>query len=443
MNGIPSLLLILLSFIPGLGHLYLKRYVRAIFYAGGFFGPLCLLFVSFIFGSVAYHMSQTIAFLLLLCAAFFWFINLIDMVITIGARSVTRPYTPPGTSPEGHPYEGNWHQIDDEKNKIVALSIIPGLGHFHLGLMYRGLTAMVLFFGSAGSMLFLAIITSREGFLAFLVVLPVIWFYVLFDALHQYKRKLAGEELIDRTFMDDFHDNHYTGKKNRTIATILAVFPGAGHMYLGLQKRGFQLMVAFLLTLYTLDVMRLSLFLFLVPILWFFSFFDALQNISKMEYEVLQDRPVFGNWQRYNKIIGLFLIFVALYNIVMGPLFYVLMNEFFPESSNWHYHLQTYMQTLTVTFVLIVIGLVFLFKSKKNVPNEDEDVPPEDLGSNYPPTDSYDEVKPSSTYSIDHIPFFQENDLPLKDFKEDLEKKKQTDQKQATDELPNKNSDLS
>ncbi|MDT2192488.1 hypothetical protein [Paenibacillus larvae] len=49
--------------------------------------------------------------------------------------------------------------------------------------------------------------------MAFLVVLPVIWFYVLFDAIHQYKRKQAGEELIDRTFMDDFHDNNYTGKK--------------------------------------------------------------------------------------------------------------------------------------------------------------------------------------------------------------------------------------
>ncbi|MDT2263275.1 hypothetical protein P7H12_06105 [Paenibacillus larvae] len=50
--------------------------------------------------------------------------------------------------------------------------------------------------------------------MAFLVVLPVIWFYVLFDAIHQYKRKQAGEELIDRTFMDDFHDNNYTGKKS-------------------------------------------------------------------------------------------------------------------------------------------------------------------------------------------------------------------------------------
>lgn len=431
MNGISSLLLILLSFIPGLGHLYLKRYIRAFFYAGGFFGPLGLLFLAIISHS---HISDTIAVFLLFCAAFIWFINLIDMVITIATRPAARPYTPPGISPEGYPYEENWQQIDAEKNKIVALSIIPGLGHFHLGLMYRGLTALVLFFGASGIIFFLAIITRREGFLAFLVVLPVIWFYVLFDAIHQYKRKQAGEELIDRTFMDDFHDNNYTGKKNRTIATVLAIFPGAGHMYLGLQKRGFQLMVAFLITIYTLDVMRLSLFLFLVPILWFFSFFDALQNISKMEYEVLQDRPVFGDWQRYNKIIGLFLIFVALYNVVMGPIFYVVLNKFFPETENWFYYLQSYIQTLTVTLVLIIVGLVLLFKSKKKEP-------PEDLDSNFPPFDSYDEVKPPSSYSIDQIPFFKEDD-PL--FKEDEGKKKETDKQQPTsNEIPNKNSDLS
>ncbi|MDT2192489.1 hypothetical protein [Paenibacillus larvae] len=91
MNGISSLLLILLSFIPGLGHLYLKRYIRAFFYAGGFFGPLGLLFLAIISHS---HISDTIAVFLLFCAAFIWFINLIDMVITIATRPAARPYTP-------------------------------------------------------------------------------------------------------------------------------------------------------------------------------------------------------------------------------------------------------------------------------------------------------------------------------------------------------------
>ncbi len=49
-------------------------------------------------------------------------------------------------------------------------------------------------------------------------------------------------------------------RKNKTIAMLLSMFPGAGHMYLGLQKRGLQLMAAFLFSVYFMDALRLSLF---------------------------------------------------------------------------------------------------------------------------------------------------------------------------------------
>lgn len=66
------------------------------------------------------------------------------------------------------------------------------------------------------------------------------------------------------------------------------MFPGAGHMYLGLQRRGLQLMAAFLLSIYLLDLLRLSAFLFLVPIIWFYSFlmlYSKQQNTEKNEYK--------------------------------------------------------------------------------------------------------------------------------------------------------------
>lgn len=59
-------------------------------------------------------------------------------------------------------------------------------------------------------------------------------------------------------------------------------------MYLGLQRRGLQLMAAFLLSIYLLDLLRLSAFLFLVPIIWFYSFlmrYSKQQNTEKNEYK--------------------------------------------------------------------------------------------------------------------------------------------------------------
>ena len=59
-------------------------------------------------------------------------------------------------------------------------------------------------------------------------------------------------------------------------------------MYLGLQRRGLQLMAAFLLSIYLLDLLRLSAFLFLVPIIWFYSFlmrYSKQQNTEKNEFK--------------------------------------------------------------------------------------------------------------------------------------------------------------
>lgn len=81
----------------------------------------------------------------------------------------------------------------------MLLSFIPGLGHYQLGLMQRGLTAMISFFGVAVLVFFITIFTNNEGFLAFLLAMPVLWFYTMFDALKQLERKQAGFELFDRS----------------------------------------------------------------------------------------------------------------------------------------------------------------------------------------------------------------------------------------------------
>ena len=82
------------------------------------------------------------------------------------------------------------------KNKALAfvLSFIPGVGHYYLGLMQRGLQLNVLFFGT----IFLIGLAKVDG-LEFL--LPVIWFYGLFDALHLADVLARGETVPDRPLL--------------------------------------------------------------------------------------------------------------------------------------------------------------------------------------------------------------------------------------------------
>ncbi len=65
-------------------------------------------------------------------------------------------------------------------------------------------------------------------------------------------------------------------KKNqikKTIAMALSIIPGAGHMYLGYQKKGLIIMGGFFFTIFFMGWLNISLFLFVLPLIWFYSFF--------------------------------------------------------------------------------------------------------------------------------------------------------------------------
>lgn len=262
-----SIAAFLLSFIPGAGHLYMNRILRALLYGIGFFGPLFLIFVGVAF----FHTrNEEIFILLFLFAALVAVVNMVDMIVYL-LRS--EPYNGPHGA-QGAPYgaeppydhmsawEPNPYTVhaaaQQERTRVMLLSFIPGLGHFQLGLMQRGLTAMVSFFGVAVLVFFITMMTHNESFVAFLLAMPVLWFYTMFDALKQQERKQAGLALVDRSLFDDFHLGDDSGRKNRTLATIIAIFPGAAHLYLSMNKRGIQLMAIFLFSIYVLDVLRLS-----------------------------------------------------------------------------------------------------------------------------------------------------------------------------------------
>ena len=134
-------------------------------------------------------------------------------------------------------------------------------------------------------------------------------------------------------------------------------------MYLGLQRRGLQLMVAFLLSIYILDVLRLSLFLFLIPILWFFSFFDALQQMSRYEQGEATDVPIVEWLINHQRWIGYGLLALGAFYIldhVAVPLLY----EFLPRLRIQFWY-ERYFQTTLVSAVLIIGGLKLLAGSKR------------------------------------------------------------------------------
>jgi TM2 domain-containing membrane protein YozV len=154
-------------------------------------------------------------------------------------------------------------------------------------------------------------------------------------------------------------------KKSKFATFVLSFFvPGTGHLYLGYNTRGLQLMAAFFGCIVLMPTLPM-LCPFLVAIVWFYSMFDALQratylnlrsqeNVAQgqsepveppMEQDFLTDHPV---------LIGVILI-------VLGIL--VFLGILFPDF--WFLVRRLHLGTVLVAVAMIAFG-VWLIRSQKS-----------------------------------------------------------------------------
>jgi len=342
-----------LSLFPGLGHIYFGNMFRGVLYLLTVMG---LAFVTVI-GLVTNN--QEVSIVTFMLGLFFYLISFIDMGVQVSKHKKALK----SANLEGQPSQASQ---DSERFYTIVLSFIPGLGHFQIGLMTRGLTLLATFLGLGVMVIFVTALSNRAEFMVFLAALPIIWVYGFFDAVQQVNKKQRGEELVDRTIFEDFEMRREDGKKSKSIATFLAIFPGAGHLYLGLQRRGIQLMAAFLFSIYILDSLRLGIFLFLIPIIWFYSFFDAMQKVSRYGEETIEDVPIIAYFINHQKWVGIGLVLMGLYYLVMNvflPAFSPFLNRLI--NIDVMYWVQGYLQTGLVCLLLIGGGIKLLSGSKQ------------------------------------------------------------------------------
>jgi len=341
----------ILSFIPGVGHAYLGRPGRMVLYGGGFFGPMGLLLLMIVTSSGNGGVA-----VLLLCIAFLsWVINMIDMIVSLIGRTS-------GESPESA-QDPTAYGKQQERTRTIILSFIPGLGHMSLGLLQRGITFLISFIGWFAIIIFLSVIIKSVAILIFLLILPVIWIYNLFDAIQILNAKQRGEQPDDRTLFEDLEAHIGNGRKNKVLAIALSIFPGAGHLYLGLQMRGLQLMGGFLLAIYIMDNFRLSLFFFLLPLLWCFAFFDALQQSSRYERGELRDEPVLTKLVRYQRWIGIALLAFGLF-FLLDRIASDFVSEYSAQLYKKYLEFKYMIPTAVIAFGMIAAGLRLTLGSK-------------------------------------------------------------------------------
>lgn len=86
-------------------------------------------------------------------------------------------------------------------------------------------------------------------------------------------------------------------RKNSFFAFCFSIIPGAAHMYMGFMKLGISFMVLLTLDILIAIMLNAPIILVFLPILWFYSFFDAHHKraLPEEEFQSLDDNYLFNN----------------------------------------------------------------------------------------------------------------------------------------------------
>lgn len=159
-------------------------------------------------------------------------------------------------------------------------------------------------------------------------------------------------------------------RKSGFLTFVFSFIPGAGEMYLGLMKKGIAVMGAFGIVFFLCALIRNGIFGILLPIIWFYSFFDtfnlkhlnAEQKIQAEEKFLRDLEKIAGqNWKcifsKKRTLVGCILVFFGLYmlfqNLVMPILYEIEIMHVAP----WLYRIIYNVPTLFVAIGIIWLGM--------------------------------------------------------------------------------------
>lgn len=87
-------------------------------------------------------------------------------------------------------------------------------------------------------------------------------------------------------------------KKNSFFAFCFSLIPGAAHMYMGFMKQGMSIMILLTIDIAVAAMLGLSVLTVVIPIIWFYAFFDAHHKraLPEEEFKNLEDKSLFSDF---------------------------------------------------------------------------------------------------------------------------------------------------
>lgn len=164
---------------------------------------------------------------------------------------------------------------------------------------------------------------------------------------------------------------------------IFSLLPGAGELYMGFRKMGLSIMILFFGTIACASMLNINALIFLLPIIWFYSFFNVhnIKCLSDEEFMSLEDDYIFhiealvednkSLVKKYRSTLAFLLIIFGisgLWNVLTFWLAGLIPETIYAYIQDFGYQLPS----LVISILLIVIGIK-LIKGKREELDKNED----------------------------------------------------------------------
>lgn len=171
-----------------------------------------------------------------------------------------------------------------------------------------------------------------------------------------------------------------TKKKNGFLTFIFSLLPGAGEMYMGFFKQGISIMSAFFMLIFVSSWLNLGPLMFILPVLWFYSFFHVhnLASLRDEEFYSIEDKYLFNyddskiqellGRNKGRKILAIVLILFgvsAIFDIVMQALESIL--NIMNIDMGWYYSISYNMPQCVFGIAIILLGIHLIRGKKKEL----------------------------------------------------------------------------
>lgn len=171
-------------------------------------------------------------------------------------------------------------------------------------------------------------------------------------------------------------------KKSRFLTFIFSMLPGAGHMYIGFMKTGLSLMAIFFFDIFLSSWLDIGPLLFVLPLIWFYSFFDCLNKVNSNEEQLmlLEDRYLFSFdklltldknvFKKRSVVAGILVLILGIYlivNNIMSIIAPYIPNELY----NIIYDLISKAPQMIIGIAIVAVGIKLILGKKREYENHD------------------------------------------------------------------------